>query len=432
MLILKQSTASQEVAFGPFVDDTDGKTAETGLTIANTDIKIHKAGATTLANKNSGGATHISNGVYYAVFDDTDTNTVGSGQISIHVSGALPVRRDFCVLPSAIYDWLTAGAAPLSPTVAGRTLDVSAGGEAGLDWANIGSPTTTQNLSATNIDVDQVVASVSGAVGSVTGAVGSVTGDVGGNVTGTIGGLTAAALKDFFDTDSTTTYASAVAGSVVKEIADNAGGSSLTAADIADAVWDEAATGHTDAGKAGAQLWTSIDAILDDTDEIGTAGAGLTDIPWNADWDAEVESEVNDGLVAYDAATGADISGLNDLSAAQVNAEVDAALADYDGPTYTEMTSAFSALNDVSTADVNAEVVDALATDTYAEPGTGAPAATTTIAQKINYLYKWTRNKKDNDGATTQFYADDASTVHHSQTTSESGGTVTKGEIGGP
>lgn len=57
----------------------------------------------------------------------------------------------------------------LKPTTAGRTLDVSSGGEAGIDWANIGSPTTTVNLSATNIDVDQVVASVSGAVGSVTG-----------------------------------------------------------------------------------------------------------------------------------------------------------------------------------------------------------------------------------------------------------------------
>lgn len=64
----------------------------------------------------------------------------------------------------------------LRPTTAGRTLDVSAGGEAGIDWANVGSPTTAQNLSGTNIKTDQVVASVSGAVGSVTGAVGSVIG----------------------------------------------------------------------------------------------------------------------------------------------------------------------------------------------------------------------------------------------------------------
>lgn len=272
----------------------------------------------------------------------------------------------------------------LRPTTLGRRLDVSAGGEAGIDWANIGSPTTAVNLSATNIDVDQVVASVSGAVasvtgavgsvtgnvggnvtgsvgsvaaggitaasfaanaitaakldpdvttelqaglataaalavvdgivddilldtaeigaagagltninlpdqtmnitgnitgnlsgsvGSVTGAVGSVTGNVGGNVTGTIGGLTAAALKDFFDTDSATTYASAVAGSVVKEIADNAGGSALTAAAIADAVWDEAQADHVAAGSFG-EVATEVAAVLVDT---GTTLDGKVD-----------------------------------------------------------------------------------------------------------------------------------------------------------
>jgi len=57
----------------------------------------------------------------------------------------------------------------LRSTVAGRPLDVSTGGEAGIDWANIGSPTTAQTLSGTTIDPDQVVASVVGAVGSVTG-----------------------------------------------------------------------------------------------------------------------------------------------------------------------------------------------------------------------------------------------------------------------
>jgi len=98
----------------------------------------------------------------------------------------------------------------LRPTTSGNTLDVSTGGEAGLDWANIGSPTTAQNLSATNIDVDQVVASVSGAVASVTGnvggnvvgsvasvtgAVGSVTGNVGGNITGSVASVIGIAAK---------------------------------------------------------------------------------------------------------------------------------------------------------------------------------------------------------------------------------------------
>lgn len=89
---LIQSTASQEIPLGPFLDETDGITPLTGLTIANTDIKLWKRGATTLANKNSGGATHISGGVYYAVLDATDTGTDGPMVIFCHPSGALPVR----------------------------------------------------------------------------------------------------------------------------------------------------------------------------------------------------------------------------------------------------------------------------------------------------------------------------------------------------
>jgi len=37
-------------------------------------------------------------------------------------------------------------------------------------------------------------------------------------------------------------------------------------------------------------------SILTDTAEIGAAGAGLTAVPWNATWDAEVQSEVDDAL----------------------------------------------------------------------------------------------------------------------------------------
>lgn len=107
MIYLRQSTAGQEVIFGIMVDSTDGNTEETGLTIANTDIKIWKAGATTLVDKNSGGATHISNAIYYAVFDATDSNTLGSGKAFIHVSGALYSVIEFCVLPANIYDsWI--------------------------------------------------------------------------------------------------------------------------------------------------------------------------------------------------------------------------------------------------------------------------------------------------------------------------------------
>jgi len=47
---------------------------------------------------------------------------------------------------------------------------------------------------------------------------------------------------------------------------------------------------------AGASLAADLAAIEAQTDDIGTAGAGLTAVPWNAAWDAEVESEVNDAI----------------------------------------------------------------------------------------------------------------------------------------
>jgi len=110
MLFLRQSTASQNVLIGPFVDDTDGTTPETALTIANTDIRLSKNGGN-LAPKTLGGATHDEAGWYQITLDATDTNTVGSLQAHVKVVGALMVHAEFHVLEEAIYDALFAAAA---------------------------------------------------------------------------------------------------------------------------------------------------------------------------------------------------------------------------------------------------------------------------------------------------------------------------------
>lgn len=47
--------------------------------------------------------------------------------------------------------------APLQPTTLGNKLDVSSGGEAGVDWANVGSPTTANALTGTTIATTQKV-----------------------------------------------------------------------------------------------------------------------------------------------------------------------------------------------------------------------------------------------------------------------------------
>jgi len=207
-----QGSASK-VVFRAFLA-SDGKTPATGKTIA---ITISKNGGA-FGNPNAGAtnATEISSGFYKFDLDATDTGTLGplawrganadindaadvievvAAAIDVNVvkwlgtAVSTPTVAGVPNVNAKTWNDLTTVELPLVPTTAGRKLDVSAGGEAGIDWANIGSPTTAVNLSATNIDVDQVVASVSGAVGSVTGAVGSVTGSV-GSVTGAVGSVT--------------------------------------------------------------------------------------------------------------------------------------------------------------------------------------------------------------------------------------------------
>jgi hypothetical protein len=53
------------------------------------------------------------------------------------------------------------------------------------------------------------------------------------------------------------------------------GATAPTAADVADAVWDEATAGHTTSGTFGEQLKTDVDAILDDTGTSGVIVASL-------------------------------------------------------------------------------------------------------------------------------------------------------------
>jgi hypothetical protein len=205
----------------------------------------------------------------------TATNVTTVNGLAANVLTAAATAADFGTeIATAIWQDATAGDFTVASSI-GKALytgNVVPGGAGGLFIAGSNAATTVNFTGSLSGSVGSVtgavgsvtgnvggnvtgsVGSVTGAVGSVTGAVGSVTGNVGGNVTGTIGGLTAAALKDFFDTDSTTTYASAVAGSVVKEIADNAGGASLTVADIVDGVWDEAIAGHVTSGSTGEAL----------------------------------------------------------------------------------------------------------------------------------------------------------------------------------
>ena len=147
MWFLRQSTASQEIPLGPFLDSTDGNSQETALSIANTDIKLLKTGGTSESSKNSGGATHIAGGRYYAVLDATDTDTIGPMRVSVHVAGALAVWLDCCVLDEAVFDVMFGTTAPSTHTAAAVQALVAAGPVASVTGA-VGSVTAGVTLAA--------------------------------------------------------------------------------------------------------------------------------------------------------------------------------------------------------------------------------------------------------------------------------------------
>jgi hypothetical protein len=281
-LFLRQSTASQEVLLGPFLDDTDGKTAETGLTIANTDIKLWVTGATAEVSKNSGGATHVAAGRYYCVLDATDTATIGPGEINVHVAGALPVRREFTVLSAAVYDVLFGTTAPSTHTAAAVADAV---------WDEPSGDHTTNGTTGKLIGVaaDLWNIALPGAYGA--GTAGYL---VGTNLDAAVSSRSTYAGGD---TAGTTTLLSRVGTPT------NLGGGATLAANLAD--------------------------IEAQTDDIGAAGAGLTAVPWNTAWDAEVQSECADALVAYDPPTNAEMEARTLVAASYATAANLATVAGY-------------------------------------------------------------------------------------------------------
>lgn len=109
-LWLRQSTVVS-VKIGPFIDDTDGKTAETGLTLSQGDVKLSKNGGDLAQKNDAGAATTDEMGYYDCPLNTTDTNTLGTLQLVVHESGALPVFHEFMVMPANVYNSLVLGSA---------------------------------------------------------------------------------------------------------------------------------------------------------------------------------------------------------------------------------------------------------------------------------------------------------------------------------
>jgi hypothetical protein len=108
MKLLKQSTAVT-IKLGPFLDATDGVTAETALTLSQSDIILFKNFGAGAQKNDTSSATHDTGGWYGVPLNTTDTGTIGPLQIHVNESGALPVFEQYLVVPANVYDSFVLG-----------------------------------------------------------------------------------------------------------------------------------------------------------------------------------------------------------------------------------------------------------------------------------------------------------------------------------
>jgi hypothetical protein len=188
---------------------------------------------------------------------------------------------------------------------------------------------------------------------------------------------------------------------------------------------------------AGASIAADLAAIEAQTDDIGAAGAGLTAITnllpaalVGGRIDANVGAISGDAAAADNLEAAADGTGYNLGGGSVVAASVTGAVGSVTGNVGGNVTGSVGSLAAQAKTDVNAEVVDALATDTYAEPGQGAPGATISLASKIGFLYKAWRNRHTQTATEYALYDDAGTTKDQEAAVSDDGVTTERGEVG--
>jgi hypothetical protein len=285
--------------FMVFAFDTTNNTAKTGDAANITAYVSKDYGTVTVLADTSATEMDATNAKGYYLFDAAQ----GETNADVLMVSAKSATANIAVIgaPAVIYTRPTTGW--LAPTTAGRTLDVSAGGESGVDWANVGSPTTAVDLSGTTIkttqkvDVDTIKTNPVVNAGTITfpttATLASTTNITAGTITTatnvtTVNGLaanviTAAATAADFGTEVATavwtdttagdfTVAASIGKSVMNGVALGTGltanavttvnglaanviTAAATAADfgteVAAAVWDMDATGHQTQGTFG-------------------------------------------------------------------------------------------------------------------------------------------------------------------------------------
>jgi hypothetical protein len=243
--------------FDTFAGSTGAPITISGL--ATSDIKVYKNGSTTERSSTAGftlldtdgidfdGITGI-HGFSIDTSDNTDSGFYAAGNDYTVVVSTITV--DSQTMSFIAGSFSIDNRQLLRPTTASRTLDVSASGEAGIDWANIGSPTTAVNLSGTTVktatDVETDTADIQTRLPAalVGGKIDSNVGTISNNAITTAsindGAITNAKVADDVDVNVKTVTAGAITASA---IATDAIDADALAADAVDEILDEVIEG---------------------------------------------------------------------------------------------------------------------------------------------------------------------------------------------
>ena len=461
-VFLKQSTASQSVIIGAFVDDTDFKTVETGLTIANTDIKLMKNGAASV-NKNSGGATHRINGDYSITLDATDTNTVGELRVNVNVSGALVVWATYQVLEETVFDLYYGSGdtgevvlqgvthiGAVIPTVTAVTNQVTADVtsisgdtpaannlEADYDGTGFAKAASTIGTCTTNTDMRGTDSALLAAnINLASGVVESNLLQIGGVV------QSATDLKDFADAGydpatnkvegvklvDTTTANTDMRGTDSALLASSAptnfGDLSIT---VTTGLVDQTQVSADKAWSTTARILTAATNITSDGSAINMSASGII-----ATVNVVNTTTVNTDMRGTDSALLAASAPTNfsDLAITVTTGLVSVGTNnDKTGYSISGTITTLDGLENISTSEVNAEMVDVMTVDTQALPGQAAPPLAPTFSEAITWMYKGYRNRTTQTATQWSLLADNETTVDAKATVSDDGTTAIKQEI---
>lgn len=398
-LDLRANTAV-DVLIGPFVDDSDGNTDETGLTITQADIRLSKNGQNMAQKNDANACTHDELGMYNCPLDATDTNTEGSLVLVVHESGALPVRHEFNIMAEAAWDSLyvakDTGYMDVNvKTYNEQTATTSVGN---LPDVNVNEIEDGDATDAINAACDTAIETYNLDHLMLTG--GTLTDFVADNTALAHLMATGGDISDFSNTTD-----------ALESIRDK-----LTDIETDTAEIGAAGVGLTEAGGDGDHL-TEAGGDGDHLTEAGGTGDQYTAIPWNASWDAEVQSECADALTVYDPPTKAEMDTAHALLATVAKQDVIDGIVD-------------DILVDTGTTlDTIVDSILSLLDDARGEPAQGAPPVNPDMATKVDWLYKFLRNKVTTTSSQISVYDDAGTTVDHKSTISDDGTTFTRGEF---